>query len=67
MSTHHTKETVNEYYVNPCDASDVHGEYRLCWSIRSSQHRGGGDRCGKMKNLHNSLGWERVIYETIEI
>ncbi len=53
------------FYLNPCDSSDQYSEYRLCWSIRSNVNRGGGDRCGNMKNLHNVANWERIIYQTI--
>ncbi|CAF2990098.1 unnamed protein product [Rotaria socialis] len=55
----------NGAILNPCDTSDQHSEYRLCWSIPSSAGRGSGDRCGSEKNLHNSKRWERLIFETI--
>lgn len=51
--------------LNPCDSSDQNSEYRLCWSLRSVSGRGGGDRCGSSKNLHNTRQWERVIYQTV--
>ncbi|CAF1290444.1 unnamed protein product [Adineta ricciae] len=51
--------------LNPCDSSDQNSEYRLCWSLRSISGRGGGDRCGSSKNLHNTKQWERVIYQTV--
>ncbi|CAF1081981.1 unnamed protein product [Adineta ricciae] len=51
--------------LNPCDSSDQNSEYRLCWSLRSISDRGGGDRCGSSKNLHNTRQWERVIYQTV--
>ncbi len=51
--------------LNSCDASDQYSEYRLCWSFRSNFGRGGGDRCGSMKNLHNEADWERVIYQAV--
>ncbi|UJR31188.1 hypothetical protein I4U23_018694 [Adineta vaga] len=51
--------------LNPCDSNDQYSEYRLCWSLRSNVHRGGGDRCGKVKNLHNAFDWERIIYRAI--
>lgn len=53
------------FQLNPCDSSDQYSQYRLCWSLRSNVGRGGGDRCGSLKNLHNTKGWERVIYETV--
>ncbi|CAM4857850.1 unnamed protein product [Rotaria socialis] len=49
----------------PCDRSDEYSEYRLCWSLRSSVHRGGGDRCGSMTDLHNNAYWERIVYQPI--
>jgi len=55
----------SSYHLNPCDASDHYSEYRLCWSFRSSFSRGGGDRCGSMKNLHNAINWERIIYQAV--
>ncbi len=51
--------------LNPCDSNDQRSEYRLCWSLRSNVNRGGGDRCGNVKNLHNSANWERVIYQAV--
>ncbi|CAF2048655.1 unnamed protein product [Rotaria magnacalcarata] len=51
--------------LNPCDSSSQYSEYRLCWSLRSSSNRGGGDRCGSMKNLHNDADWERIVYRAI--
>jgi len=53
------------FYLNPCDTSDENSQYRLCWSLRSNVGRGGGDRCGSSKNLHNTNGWERLIYQTV--
>ncbi|CAM4755073.1 unnamed protein product [Rotaria magnacalcarata] len=49
----------------PCDRSHEYSEYRLCWSLRSSIYRGGGDRCGSMTNIHNSAYWERIVYQPI--
>ncbi|CAF3852858.1 unnamed protein product [Rotaria sp. Silwood2] len=51
--------------LNPCDSSDYNSEGRLCWSLRSNVNRGGGDRCGSVKNLHNSADWERIIYQAV--
>ncbi|CAF1461929.1 unnamed protein product [Adineta steineri] len=63
-SIHHgvTQTTVN---LNPCDTSDQNSKYRLCWSLRSSINRGGGDRCGDTKNLHSASNWQRIIYQAI--
>ncbi len=51
--------------VNSCDASNQYSECRLCWSLRSNNNRGGGDRCGSVKNLHNAVNWERIIYRAV--
>ncbi|CAF1197726.1 unnamed protein product [Rotaria sp. Silwood1] len=56
---------IHTAFLNTCDSSDVHSEYRLCWSFPSGAGRGGGDRCGSAKNLHNSKEWERLIYQTV--
>ncbi|CAF3581241.1 unnamed protein product [Adineta steineri] len=63
-SMHHgvTQTTVN---LNPCDTSDQNSKYRLCWSLRSSINRGGGDRCGDTKNLHSASNWQRIIYQAV--
>jgi hypothetical protein len=62
---YHYGASQNLFYLNPCDSSDQYPEYRLCWSFRSNVGRGGGDRCGSSKNLHNTKGWERLIYEAV--
>ncbi|CAF1524473.1 unnamed protein product [Adineta steineri] len=51
------------FALNPCDSSDQNSEYRLCWSLAANIGRGGGDRCGSSTNLHNTDGWERLIYQ----
>ncbi|CAF1306876.1 unnamed protein product [Adineta steineri] len=55
--------SVGTLYTDPCDSSDQNSEYRLCWSLAASIGRGGGDRCGSSTNLHNTDGWERLIYQ----
>ncbi|CAF1068935.1 unnamed protein product [Adineta steineri] len=50
------------FVVNPCDASNLDSDYRLCWSSQLERKQGGGDRCGSAKNLQNSNKWERLIY-----
>ncbi|CAF1512242.1 unnamed protein product [Adineta steineri] len=55
----------NAFNLNPCDTSDQNGKYRLCWSLRSNINRGGGDRCGDIKNLHNASNWQRIIYRAV--
>ncbi|CAF3673051.1 unnamed protein product [Rotaria sp. Silwood1] len=51
--------------LNPCDTNDHYSEGRLCWSLRSNVNRGGGDRCGSMRNLHNAVDWERIVYQVV--
>ncbi|CAF1303585.1 unnamed protein product [Adineta steineri] len=51
------------FALNPCHSSDQNSEYRLCWSLAANIGRGGGDRCGSSTNLHNTDGWERLIYQ----
>jgi hypothetical protein len=50
------------FVVNPCDASDLDSDYRLCWTLRSNVNQVNGDRCGSAKNLQKSNKWERLIY-----
>ncbi|UJR15497.1 hypothetical protein I4U23_002440 [Adineta vaga] len=58
----HQQEYDEVVDLDTCDQSDLNSEYRLCWSLRSNIRRRVGDRCGSLKNLHNTEGWERLIY-----
>ena len=50
------------FSINPCDASDLDADYRLCWTMKSDEKQVSSDRCGSAKNLQASKRWERVIY-----
>ena len=50
------------FSVNPCDASSLDADYRLCWTGATMNKNGYGDRCGSVKNLQDSTEWERLIY-----
>ncbi|UJR15496.1 hypothetical protein I4U23_002439 [Adineta vaga] len=50
------------FVVNPCDASNLDSDYRLCWSTQRNNQQGNGDRCGSTKNIQDSNKWERLIY-----
>lgn len=50
------------FVVNPCDSSNLDGDYRLCWTSQSDIKQGNGDRCGNATNLQDSTKWERLIY-----
>ncbi|CAM4857870.1 unnamed protein product [Rotaria socialis] len=53
------------FMVNPCDASDLDSDYRLCWTSQPVAKQNAGDRCGNAQNLQNSIKWERLIYYTV--
>ncbi|CAF4146469.1 unnamed protein product [Rotaria sordida] len=65
VDTNYYGHSMQTAFSHTCDSRDDHSDYRLCWSFSSGVSRGGGDRCGREKNLHNSKEWERLIYETI--
>ena len=50
------------FTVNPCDASPLDADYRLCWTLQPAVKHINGDRCGSARNLQQSDQWERLIY-----
>ena len=50
------------FVVNPCDASHLDSDYRLCWTLQPDIKQSHGDRCGSATNLQKSNKWERLIY-----